>query len=1036
MADRVLVIGSGGREHALAWKLAQSPHVKHVFVAPGNAGTADNGKISNSAVLVSNHTIVTQFCKDHNIGLVLVGQEALLAAGIVDDLKAAGVRCFGPSAKAAQLASNTSFAKAFLDRHGIPTARWKAFTNPQEACRFIISTDFPARVVRARGPAARKEVTIAASKEEACRAVQEIMQDRMFGDMVVIEELLQGEELSCLCFTDGVTVASMPPAQAHKRLLDGDQGPNTGGMGAYCPVPQVPEVLLEKINDAILQHVVDSMRQEGTAYVGVLQTGLMLTKDGVKILNFKCQFGDPQCQVILPLLKNDFYEVIQATIDGKLCSFMPAWSENSTAVCVVMASPGYPGDYDKGMEVTGLLQAKELGLQVFHAGTTLKDGRVVTSGGRVLSITAVKEDLMKALGEANRGVAAIRFKGATYRKDIGHRGIRLLKQSLGLIYKERHLEAVTGEVLFHQPETSLVSGTRSGSHSEVGGFAGFFDLKASGYDDPILVSQTKGLGPKLQIAQVCKRHDTIGQDLVAMCVNEILAQGAEPLFFLSYFACGKLDVEVTETIKEGIDEACRNAGCAFLGREVAEVTGMYSSGEYDLVGFVVGAVERGQMLLGLQRADEEDVLIGLASSGIHGCGFSVIRKILLMSSLRYSSPAPGSCGDKTLGDILLTPAKMYSPSLLPVLRSGHVKTFAFIAEEGLLEGISRILPEHVSAVLDALSWKIPEFFCWLYKEGNLSVEEMAQTFNCGIGAVLVVQKDLGQHVLKDIQRREEAWLIGKVVAPCHTGGSRIEVENLLEALQLSSPQHLLNNAVVESQHQPRKSKVKVAVLISGTGTNLAALISYAKEPGSCAQVVLVISNKSGVEELRNAARAGIPTRVIDHKLYGSRSKFDSTIDRVLEEFAVELICLSGFMRILSSPFLRKWKGKILNASPSLFPLVKDGNAHQQALESGFKVTGCTVHFVLEESSPKAVIHQELVSVKSDDTEETLSEKVKEAECRAFPVALQLVASGAVQLRADGKTCWKQESQSFCHQEEKRACTPPLVALEPPENDVV
>ncbi|NWU53262.1 PUR2 protein, partial [Dromas ardeola] len=237
MADRVLVIGSGGREHALAWKLAQSPHVKHVFVAPGNAGTADNGKISNSAVLVSNHTIVTQFCKDHNIGLVLVGQEALLAAGIVDDLRAAGVRCFGPSAKAAQLASNTSFAKAFLDRHGIPTARWKAFTNPQEAC----STDFPARVVRARGPAARKEVTIAASKEEACRAVQEIMQDRMFGEMVVIEELLQGEELSCLCFTDGVTVASMPPAQAHKRLLDGDQGPNTGGMGAYCPVPQVSQ---------------------------------------------------------------------------------------------------------------------------------------------------------------------------------------------------------------------------------------------------------------------------------------------------------------------------------------------------------------------------------------------------------------------------------------------------------------------------------------------------------------------------------------------------------------------------------------------------------------------------------------------------------------------------------------------------------------------------------------------------------------------------------------------------------------------------
>uniref|UniRef100_A0A669QUY9 Trifunctional purine biosynthetic protein adenosine-3 n=1 Tax=Phasianus colchicus TaxID=9054 RepID=A0A669QUY9_PHACC len=1009
MADRVLVIGSGGREHALAWKLAQSPHVKQVFVAPGNAGTANSGKISNSAVLVSNHTIVTQFCKDHNIGLVVVGQETLLAAGIVDDLQAAGVRCFGPSAKAAQLASNTSLSKAFLDRHGIPTARWKAFTNPQEACRFIISTDFPARVVRARGPAARKEVTIAASKEEACKAVQEIMQvEKMFGEIVVIEELLQGEELSCLCFTDGVTVASMPLAQAHKRLLDGDQGPNTEGMGAYCPVPQVQHSSL-KINDAILQHVIDSLRQEGAAYVGVLQMGLMLTKDGVKILNFKCQFGDPQCQVILPLLKNDFYEVIQAAIDGKLCSFMPAWSENSTAVCVVMASLGYPGDYDKGMEVTGLLQAKELGLQVFHAGTTLKDGRVVTSGGRVLSITAVKEDLITALGEANRGAAAIRFKGATYRRDIGHRGIRLLKQSL------------------------YVS---KGTSRKVRGFAGFFDLKASGYDDPILVSQTKGLGPKLQIAQACKRHDTIGQDLVALCVNDILAQGAEPLFFLIYFSCGKLDVKVTEAIKEGIADACRNAGCAFLGREIAEVTSMYSSGEYDLAGFVVGAVERGQMLLGLQQADEEDVFIGLASSGIHGRAFTIIRKILLMSSLHYSSPAPGSCGDKTLGDVLLTPAKLYSPSLLPVLRSGHVKSFVFIAEEGLLEGISRILPDHVSAVLDALTWKMPEIFCWLYKEGNLSEKEMAQTFNCGIGAVLVVQKELAQHVLRDVQRHEEAWLIGKVVPPCHTGGSHIKVENLLEALQLSSPQHLLNNTVVESQQQPRKNKVKVAVLVSGTGTNLAALINYTKEPGSCAQVVLVISSKSGVEELRNAARAGIPTRVIDHKLYGSRSEFDSTIDRVLEEFAVELICLSGFMRILSSPFLRKWKGKILNASPSLFPPVKAGNAHQHSLPTGFKVTGCAVHFVLVSVLFSNIIYQEPVSVKADDTEEMLSERVKEAECRAFPIALQLVASGAVQLGADGKTCWKQERQSPCLQEEKNDCISSLVMPEPQENDVV
>ncbi|NXX32971.1 PUR2 protein, partial [Nicator chloris] len=1005
MAERVLVIGSGGREHALAWKLAQSPHVKHVFVAPGNAGTADNGKISNSAVLVSNHTIVTQFCKDHNIGLVLVGPEALLAAGIVDDLRAAGVRCFGPGARAAQLFSHSSSSKAFLERHGIPTARWRAFSNPQEACRFITSTDFPALVVRARAPAARKEVTIAASKEEACRAVQEIMQDRMFGEIVVVEELLQGEELSCSCFTDGVTVASMPPAQPHKRLQDGDQGPSTAGMGAYCPVPQVPEALLEQIRGAILQPIVDSLRQEGAAFVGVLQTGLMLTKEGVKILNFKCQFGDPQCQVILPLLKNDFYEVIQATIDGKLCSCMPAWSENRTAVCVVMASPGYPGDSDKGMEVTGLLQAKELGLQVFHGGTALKDGRVVTSGGRVLSITAVRQDLMEALAEANRGVATIHFQGATFRRDIGHRGLRLLQQPLYVSTGPEPSPDVPsclshlGHLCWALQKGSLQLPARG--RSEGGGFAAFFDLKASGYDDPILVSQTKGLGPKLQVAQACKRHDTIGQDLVALCVNDLLAQGAEPLFFLCHLACGKLDAELLETIKEGIADACRSAGCAFLGAEVTEAPCPW--GHCDLAGFALGALQRGQRRPGPRTARDGDALLGLGCPAIPASAFGIVRRILLTSSLHCSSPAPGSAGHATLGDVLLTPGKVFSPALLPVLRSGHVKGFAPTAE-GLLGGISRVLPEHLSAVLDALSWKIPEIFCWLYKEGNLSAEEMAQTFPCGIGAVLVVQKELAQHVLQDIQRQQEAWLIGKVVAPCHTAGSHIEVENLAEALQLSSPQQLLKDSSAKSQPQPGKRKVKVAVLVSGAGRALPALISSAREPGSCAQLVLVISSRPGVEELRRAARAGIPTRVIDHKLYGSRSEFDSTIDRVLQEFSVELICLSGFMRVLSSPFLRKWKGKILNASPSLFPLIKDGNAHQEPLESGLKAAGCTVHFLLEEPSAGAAIRREPLPGPAGAA---LQERLREAELRAFPPALQLVASGAAWLGAHGRTCWRR-----------------------------
>ncbi|XP_042543175.1 trifunctional purine biosynthetic protein adenosine-3 isoform X2 [Dipodomys spectabilis] len=431
MTARVLVIGSGGREHTLAWKLAQSHHVKQVLVAPGNAGTACSGKISNTAIPVSNHTALAQFCKDEKIEFVVVGPEAPLAAGIVGDLTSAGVRCFGPTAEAAQLESSKRFAKEFMDRHGIPTARWRAFTKLEEACSFIMNADFPALVVKASGLAAGKGVIVAKSKEEACKAVQEIMQEKAFGaagETIVIEELLEGEEVSCLCFTDGKTVAPMPPAQDHKRLLEGDQGPNTGGMGAYCPAPQVPMDLLLEIKNTVLQRVVEGMQQEGTPYTGILYAGIMLTKGGPKVLEFNCRFGDPECQVILPLLQSDLYEVIQSTLDGRLSASLPIWLESHSAITVVMASKGYPGAYTKGTEITGFSEAQALGLEVFHAGTSLKDGKVVTSGGRVLTVTAIRENLLLALEEAKKGLAVIKFEGAVYRRDIGFRAIAFLQQ--------------------------------------------------------------------------------------------------------------------------------------------------------------------------------------------------------------------------------------------------------------------------------------------------------------------------------------------------------------------------------------------------------------------------------------------------------------------------------------------------------------------------------------------------------------------------------------------------------------------------------
>uniref|UniRef100_A0A4W5MJD1 Trifunctional purine biosynthetic protein adenosine-3 n=1 Tax=Hucho hucho TaxID=62062 RepID=A0A4W5MJD1_9TELE len=916
MAVRLLVIGSGGREHTLAWKLAQSPHIQQVLVAPGNAGTANCGKISNSEVSVSNHSILAQFCKEHSVGLVVVGPEVPLAAGMVDDLQAAGVPCFGPSAKAAQLEASKSFSKAFMDRHGIPTAQWCSFTDPQEACSYIRTASFPALVVKASGLAAGKGVIVAKDQEEACQAVLDIMKDKAFGsagETVVVEELLEGEEVSCLCFSDGYSVSPMPPAQDHKRLQDGDLGPNTGGMGAYCPTPQVSQELLQQIRETVLQKTVDGMREEGTPYVGVLYAGLMLTKQGPKVLEFNCRFGDPECQVLMPLLKSDLYEVLQSTLQGKLASNAPEWHQDSSAVTVVMASPGYPGSYKKGVAITGRY-ASETGVQVFHAGTSLKEGGVVSSGGRVLTVTAVRSSLEMALHAANRGVAAVGFPGAVYRRDIGHQAIAHLTQhSRGLTYKESGVDIAAGNRLVDMIKPFAKATSRSGCNAELGGFAGLFDLKAAGFIDPILVSGTDGVGTKLKIAQACQQHSTLGQDLVAMCVNDVLAQGAEPLFFLDYFSCGRLDVGVASAVIGGVAEACGLAGCALLG------------------------------------------------------------------------------------EVLLTPTKIYSRLLLPILRSGAIKAYAHITGGGLLENIPRVLPQELSVDLDASRWIIPPVFSWLQEEGGLCEEEMGRTFNCGLGAVLVVAFPDAQRVLRQLQAHEDAWIVGSL----RVGPSPCVVD--LGPMQNGASQGDSSSTV------PRK-RTRVGVLISGTGTNLQALMEQAKRTSSSAEIVVVISNKPGVLGLKRASLAGIQTRVVDHKLYGSRAEFDSTIDHVLEEFDVEVVCLAGFMRILTGSFVRKWNGKLLNIHPSLLPSFKGVNAQKQALQAGARVTGCTVHFVAEEVDAGAIIAQEAVPVLMNDTEESLSDRIREAEHRAFPAALELVAGGGVRLGDDGRIIWNPNTQ--------------------------
>ncbi|MBN3273297.1 PUR2 protein, partial [Polyodon spathula] len=511
--------------------------------------------------------------------------------------------------------------------------------------------------------------------------------------------------------------------------------------------------------------------------------------------------------------------------------------------------------------------------------------------------------------------------------------------------------------------------------------------------------------------QECNKHDTLGQDLVAMCVNDILAQGAEPLFFLDYFSCGRLDVGVASSVIAGIAEACKTAGCALLGGETAEMPGVYPPGEYDLAGFAVGAVERDRMLPRLDSIAAGDLLLGIASSGVHSNGFSLVRKVLQRVCLQYSSPAPFGAAGQTVGEVLLTPTKIYSKLLQPILHSGAVKAYANITGGGLLENIPRVLPKTLAVDLDACLWKIPEVFSWLQREGQLSEEEMGRTFNCGLGSVLVVGREAADEVLRELKNHEEAWVIGTVTLQ-QPDRERVLIRNLLRSLQSGSRGTPVSTGLRSGAPQDcaPERRARVAVLISGTGTNLQALMEQVKKPWSSAEIVLVISNRPGVEGLKKAARAGIQTRVVDHKQYGSRAEFDSTIEQVLEEFSVEVVCLAGFMRILGGPFVRKWSGKLLNVHPSLLPSFKGVNAHRQVLQAGVRVSGCTVHFVAEEVDAGAIIVQEAVPVMVGDTEDSLLERVKEAEHRAFPAALELVASGTVRLGEDNKIHWNTQEQ--------------------------
>lgn len=956
--NTVLIVGNGGREHAIATKLFQSDLIDKIFVAPGNGGTdLMRGKVSNVKIDPENILELVTFAVKNEISLVVVGPEQPLVLGLVDEMSKAGISCFGPSAAAARIEGSKAWAKDFMQRHHIATASYKNFDSFNEAKAYLLNLPEDQKVVvKASGLAAGKGVILPATLAEAIEATRSIMEEKVFGaaagGTVVIEELMTGPEISLLSFCDGVTAIAMPAAQDHKRVFDEDQGPNTGGMGAYAPSPLLSP-LLQQDCMRMVQRALDGLRQEGCPFRGVLYMGLMLTGAGPKVVEFNCRFGDPETQVILPLLDSDLFPIMLACSAGQLSPELVRWSSGA-ACTVVCAAGGYPGPYARGLPISGLEAAAEEAT-VVHGGTALQRGdgeeAVVTAGGRVLAVTGCGATLREAVDAAYRAARRVSFPGMHFRSDIAQRGltapVRLGvlgstrgsslqavidaiaagslnavvsvivsdKAEAGILQRAtshgiaaRHISAVDGktkktrkaydaevtaELLLHGVELVLMVGymrivsaefteawrerclnvhpsllpefaggmdlkvheavlaagrtesgcsvhvvteavdggpvvvqrrcpvltedtpetlkqrvqalegpafieairlfqtgrllgpqvvtyrsagvdidagealverikpfckatRRAGCDADLGGFGGLFDLAAAGFNaaDTVLVSGTDGVGTKLKIAQQLGKHDTIGIDLVAMSVNDILVCGAEPLFFLDYFACGSLDVAVAASVVQGIAAGCKESGCALIGGETAEMSGMYANGEYDLAGFAVGAVSKAALLP--RAVTSGDVLIGLRSAGVHSNGYSLVRKCVQLSGLSYDAPCPYDPLAKSLGDSLLCPTRLYVRSVLPLVRAGRLKGLAHITGGGLLDNIPRILSADQAAELDAQAagWELPPVFRWLQSIANLPQVELLRTFNCGVGMVLVVAAGDAAEVLQSLQESE------------------------------------------------------------------------------------------------------------------------------------------------------------------------------------------------------------------------------------------------------------------------------------------
>lgn len=755
---RILVLGSGGREDAIAWALEWGSRAREdeVTVAPGNAGSS-----RRLALDILDPQAVVDACARMSTDLVIVGPETVLEAGVTDALRSAGVSVFGPSRDAARLETSKAWCRAFAARHGIPGPAWECFEGPTAAAD---ARAWAARlgrpvVVKADGLRGGKGVVLPADEDELDAAIGAAAPGPF-----LLEERMEGEEVSLLVFTDGTAVRAMPPARDHKRIGEADTGPNTGGMGVYAPSRLCPPETSERIINEIVLPTVDGMRAEGTPYVGVLYAGVMLTAEGPRLVEFNCRFGDPEAQALLPLLRTDLRDVVTACVDGSLASLDVEWS-GDTACTVVLAAGGYPASPRTGAAIHGLENAVATdGVRVFHAGTSNGGDACTVAGGRVLAVTGVAGDLHMARSRAYEAVSRVGFEGMQFRRDIGWReiarttggyaasGVDIDEGNRAVALMKKRVEAT------HTPDV-------------LGGLGAFGGSILAGrlkeMDEPVLVASTDGVGTKVMLAAETGRYSSVGHDIVNHCVNDILVQRAFPMFFLDYVASSRISAAQVAEVVTGMADACAMNGCVLLGGETAEMPGVYSEGHFDVAGTMVGFAERSRLL---PRGDigVGDVLIGVASSGLHTNGYSLARRVFAGLPLDVVPDGLGT----TLADALLAPHRSYLPVLRDVLATDMVKGLVHVTGGGFQENIPRVLPDGCAARVDRGSWPLPPLFALLASASGLDDCELHRTFNMGIGMIVVVAPDAAGAVRSMID--EPTWVIGEVFpAGGATAASRV-----------------------------------------------------------------------------------------------------------------------------------------------------------------------------------------------------------------------------------------------------------------------